>query len=93
LKKAQSCCCRPQAEPVLEPLILTGKGTVARAAAVEALAMLCFVGSEGTLDTLHTMQTLWCVVVGGEGGRCCCWSCCRIAAAVALSSAAADADY
>lgn len=51
---------------MLEPLILTGKGSSARAAAVEALAMLCFVGSEGTLDTLHTMQTLWRVVVGGE---------------------------
>ena len=55
-----------QAEPVLEPLILTGKGSSARTAAVEALAVLCFVGSEGTLDTLHTMQTLWRVVVGGE---------------------------
>lgn len=50
---------------MLEPLALTGKSTAVRAAVVEALAMLCFVGSEGTADTLHTMQTLWRVVLGG----------------------------
>jgi len=55
-----------QAEPILEPLILTGKSMAVRAAAAETLAMLCFVGSEGAADTLHTMATLWRVVLGGK---------------------------
>ncbi len=55
-----------QAQRVLEPLVLTGRSTAARVAAVEALSMLCFVGSEGAADALHTMHTLWRVVLGGE---------------------------
>ena len=63
-----------QAEPVLEPLIRNGKSGVTRAAAVEALSVLCFVGSEGATDTLHTMSTLWRIIVkgamlGGGGGQ------------------------
>lgn len=54
-----------EAERVLEPLILTGKSSAMRAAGAEALAVLCFVGSEGTAETLHTMATLWRVVLGG----------------------------
>lgn len=57
-----------EAERVLEPLILTGKSSAMRAAGAEALAVLCFVGSEGTAETLHTMATLWRVVLGGEQG-------------------------
>lgn len=40
--------------------------------------MLCFVGSEGAAETLHTMHTLWRVVLGGEplrwrdGDKQCC---------------------
>ncbi|PSC68232.1 Interferon-related developmental regulator 1 [Micractinium conductrix] len=54
-----------EAEPVLEPLILSGKGGTARVAAIDALTMLCFVGAEGAADTLHTMATLWRVVMAG----------------------------
>lgn len=54
-----------QAEPLLEPLVLTGKYPGVRAAVVDALAMLCFVGSEGAAETLHTMHKLWRVVLGG----------------------------
>ena len=50
---------------MLEPLIRTGKSGVTRAAAVEALSVLCFVGSEGATDTLHTMSTLWRIIVKG----------------------------
>lgn len=54
-----------EAQRVLEPLVLTGRSAAARVAAVEALSMLCFVGSEGAAETLHTMHTLWRVVLGG----------------------------
>ncbi|KAL4447978.1 hypothetical protein ABPG75_005197 [Micractinium tetrahymenae] len=54
-----------EAERVLDPLILTGRSAAARVAAAEALSMLCFIGSEGAAETLHTMHTLWRVVLGG----------------------------
>lgn len=54
-----------QAEPLLEPLARTHKHPAVRGAVVELLTMLCFVGSEGAAETLHTMHTLWRVVLGG----------------------------
>ncbi len=44
-----------EALPTLEPLILTGKAVASRVAAVDALSMLCFVGSEGPHETLPVM--------------------------------------
>jgi hypothetical protein len=58
-----------QAEPLLEPVALTGKSGAVRVAVVEALSLLCFVGSEGTHETLRTMGTLWRVVLGGEARK------------------------
>ncbi|KAI3438373.1 hypothetical protein D9Q98_000805 [Chlorella vulgaris] len=54
-----------EAEPLLEPVALTGRSSATRVAVVEALSVLCFVGSEGTTESLHTMQTMWRVVLGG----------------------------
>ncbi|GAB4824115.1 hypothetical protein N2152v2_011161 [Parachlorella kessleri] len=41
--------------PTLEPIILTGKAVASRVAAIDALSMLCFVGSEGPHEGLPTM--------------------------------------
>lgn len=60
---------------MLEALVLTGKSSATRVAGVEALSLLCFVGSEGASDTLHTMQTLWRVVLGGALSPLCCTTC------------------
>jgi hypothetical protein len=44
--------------PALEPIILTGKVAGVRVAAIDALGMLCFVGSEGAHETLECMALL-----------------------------------
>ena len=64
--------CRPQALPTLEPVILTGKAVASRVAAIDALGMLCFVGSEGPHEALPVMALLAKAFTRGEvmcGGR------------------------
>jgi hypothetical protein len=46
------------AVPTLRPASLTGKTPGVRAAAVDALGMLCFVGCEGPHEALETMGLL-----------------------------------
>lgn len=61
----------PQAEPLMEPMLLTGKNAAVRVAVAEALSVLCFIGSEGAAETLHSMHTLWRVVMAGAPS--CAW--------------------
>jgi hypothetical protein len=46
------------ARSVFEPLILTGRSTASRAAAVDAMGMMCFVASEGPHETMEIINLL-----------------------------------
>lgn len=46
-------------------MLLTGKNAAVRVAVADTLSILCFIGSEGSAETLHSMHTLWRVVMTG----------------------------
>lgn len=61
-----------------EPVILKGRTASVRAAAIEALAMMCFVAGEGGEETVHVMDLFKRNFTGGKNGAAgCCYSNCH----------------